>query len=131
MGKILYQDICDQRIPWEVRVPEKLAERWNIFEKSLTSMVQVPRSLAAFREPITAIELHAFGYTSGAGTAAAVYAVVQQPSGTNQGLLAAKSRLAKNGLTIPRLELVSAHMAPNLVANVKDALQEQPIRSVG
>ena len=131
MGKILYQDICDQRIPWEVRVPEKLAERWNIFEKSLTSMVQVPRSLAAFREPITAIELHAFGDTSGAGTAAAVYAVVQQPSGTNQGLLAAKSRLAKNGLTIPRLELVSAHMAPNLVANVKDALQEQPIRSVG
>ena len=130
VGKILYQDICDQRIPWDVRVPEKLAERWNIFEKSLTSMVQVPRSLAAFREPITAIELHAFGDTSGAGTAAAVYAVVQQPSGTNQGLLAAKSRLAKKGLTIPRLELVSAHMASNLVANVKDALQDQPIRSV-
>ena len=93
-------------------------------------MVQVPRSLAVFREPITAIELHAFGDTSGAGTAAAVYAVVQQPSGTNQGLLAAKSRLAKKGLTIPRLELVSAHMASNLMANVKDALQDQPIRSV-
>ena len=26
---------------------------------------------------------------------------------------------------IPRLELVSAHMASNLVANVKDALQDQ------
>ena len=45
-------------------------------------MVQVARSLAAFREPITAIDLHAFGDTSGAGTVAAVYAVVQQPSGT-------------------------------------------------
>ena len=72
VGKILYRDICDQRIPWDLRVPEKLAERWNKFEKSLTSMVQVPRSLAAFREPITAIELHAFGDTSGAGTAGAV-----------------------------------------------------------
>ena len=130
VGKIVYQDICDQRIPWDVRVPEKLAERWNKFEKSLSSMVQVPRSLPAFRAPITAIELHVFGDTSGARTAAAVYAVVQQPSGTNQGLLAAKSRLAKKGLTIPRLELVSAHMASNLVANVKDALQDQPIRSV-
>ena len=59
-----------------------------------------------------------------------MYAVVQQPSGTNQGLLAAKSHLAKKGLTIPRLELVSAHMASNLVANGKDALQDQPIRSV-
>ena len=130
IGKILYRDICDQRIPWDERVPEKLAEQWNKFEKSLTNMVQVPRSLAAFREPITAIDLHAFGDTSGTGTAAAVYAVVQQPSGTNQGLLAAKSRLAKKGLTIPRLELVSAHMAPNLVANVKDALQDHSIRSV-
>jgi len=88
-------------------------------------MVQVPRSLAAFREQITAIELHAFGDTSGA-----VYAVVQQLSGTNQGLLAAKSCLAKKGLTIPRLEIVSGHMASNLVANVKDALQDQPTRSV-
>ena len=48
----------------------------------------------------------------------------------NQGLLAAKSRLAKKGLTIPRLELVSAHMAANLVENVKKALQVQPVRSV-
>ena len=25
VGKILYRDICDQRIPWDVLVPEKLA----------------------------------------------------------------------------------------------------------
>ena len=61
-------------------------------------------------EPITAVDSPAFGDTSGAGTAAAVYAVVQQPSGTNEGLLAAESRLAKKGLTVPRLELVSAHI---------------------
>ena len=36
----------------------------------------------------------------------------------------------KKELRIPRLELVSAHMASNLVAKVKDALQYQPIRSV-
>ena len=93
-------------------------------------MVQVPHSLAAFCELISAIDLHAFGDTSGAGTASAVYAVVQQPSGTNHGLLLVKCRLSKKGLTILRLELVSAHIASNLVANVKDTLQGQSLRSV-
>ena len=64
------------------------------------------------------------------GTAAAVYAVVHQESGVKQGLVAAKSRLAKKNLTIPRLELVAAHMAANLVDNVKHAIQGYPVRSV-
>lgn len=98
--------------------------------RSLPDHVQVPRSLAGFKETIEAIDLHTFGDTSGAGTAAAVYAVVHQASSVNQGLLGAKSRLAKNGLTIPRVELVSAHMAANLAENVKNTLEGQPVRSV-
>jgi hypothetical protein len=76
------------------------------------------------------IDLHAFGDTSGVGTSATVYDVVYQGSGTNRGLVAAKARLAKKNLTIPRLELVSAHMAANLVDNVKTALEGYPVRSV-
>ena len=38
-------------------------------------------------------------------------------------LLAAKACLAKKGLTTPRLELISAHMAANLVDNVTSALE--------
>ena len=62
--------------------------------------------------------------------ATAVYAVTQQPSGETQGLVAAKSRLAKKGLTIPRLELVAGHMATNLAHNVKESLQGLPVTSV-
>ena len=51
------------------------------------------------------------------------------PLGTDQGLLAAKSCVAKKGLTIPRLELVM-HIASNLVANMKDTLPDQPISTV-
>ena len=130
VGKLLYRDVCDQHLPWDLKVPEKIAMQWKKFEKNLPDLVQVPRSLAAFQGTITAIDLHVFGDTSGVGTAATVYAVVQQASGTNQGLLAAKSRLAKKGRTIRGLELVSAHMAANLVENVKNALQGQPVRSV-
>ena len=66
---------------------------------------------------------------SGFGTAACVYAVVAQPSGVSQGLLSAKSRLAKKGLTIPRLELVSGHMAAYLLATIRNSLTGLPVRS--
>ena len=52
-----------------------------------------------------------------------VYLVVRQESGITQQLVRAKSRLANQGLTIPWLELISAHMVANLLVNVKDALQ--------
>ena len=45
-------------------------------------------------------------------------------------MIAAKSRLAKKNLTIPKLELVAAHMAANLVDNVRTALEGYPITSV-
>ena len=62
--------------------------------------------------------------------AASVYAVVKQSSAINQGLVTAKARLAKQGLTIPRRELVSGHMAVNLLTNVQDALQGFPVTSL-
>ena len=68
------------------------------------------------------MELHVFRDTSAKGTAAVVNVVVHQASGITQGLLAAKVRLAKKNMSIPRLELVSAHMAANLVSNVKNEL---------
>ena len=45
----------------------------------------------------------AFGDASGHGVSAVTYAVVMQESGVTQGLVAAKSRPAKQGLTIPCL----------------------------
>ena len=53
--------------------------------------------------------------------ASAVYAVVQQGE-ADSGLVCAKSRLAKQNLTIPRLELLAAHMATNLVSNVEKVI---------
>ena len=67
------------------------------------------RSSPLSREEITDIHLHSFGDASGKGVDATVHAVVFQPSTVNQGLVAAKARLAKQRLTIPRLELVSGH----------------------
>lgn len=47
-----------------------------------------------------------------------------------QGLVAAKARLAKQGVTIPRLELVAGHMTVNLLTNVHDALTGYLVKSL-
>ena len=73
------------------------------------------------------IDIHTFGDASKKGLCTAIYAVVKQGKKTYQGLLAAKARLAKKGLTIPRLELVSAHMSANQMDNAKQALSGLPI----
>ena len=59
-----------------------------------------------------------------------VYIVVHQPSVTNQGFVVTESRISEKNLTTLRLELASAHMASNLIENVKTALERCNIRSV-
>ena len=95
----------------------------------LPSKTEVPRSLVSHREKVQAIDLQAFGDASGREASAAVYAVVHQKQDVNQGLVTAKSRLAKTGLTIPRLGLVSGQMASKLLDNVKTVLHGLPVRN--
>lgn len=82
----------------------------------------MPRTIAPYREPVQSITLHAFGDASTQGVSAAVYEVIEQPSGVTQNLVAAKSCLAKRRLTVPRLELVAGHIATNMIVNVQQAL---------
>ena len=62
---------------------------------------------------ITAVTLQGFGDARKIGVSATVYSVVQQGNNTTQGLICSKSRPAKKNLSIPRLELVAAHMTSN------------------
>ena len=82
------------------KAPEDIERKWKQFEKNLPDQVSVPRPETAFQEAIDAIDLHAFGDTSGTGTAAAVYALVHQASGSNQRLLAAKACSREEGANV-------------------------------
>jgi hypothetical protein len=128
-GKFIYREVCERKIAWDVPVPTELMAKWSRWERLLPSKISTARTLAKHQEDIDSIELHTFGDASIRGVSSVVYAVVRQASGVTQGLVAAKSRLAKQGLTIPRLELVSAHMAVNLVSNVREALDGFPVMS--
>ncbi|KAL9976916.1 hypothetical protein ACROYT_G014258 [Oculina patagonica] len=122
-GKLIFRDVCERKLPWDVPIPIDLDKRWRKWLCNLPETLSVKRAVAPFREAIQFIQLHAFGDASSQGVCAAVYAVVGQESGTTQGLITSKSRLSKQNLTIPRLELVAGHMAANLAVNVRDALQ--------
>ena len=126
-GKLIYREICLKKIGWDTELDEAMRNKLTRWEQNLPSYVTTKRSLVQHKEEIDSIELHAFGDASGEGVSSAVYAVVRQQSKVTQGLVAAKSRLAKQGLTIPRLELVSAHMAANLISNVERALEGFPV----
>ena len=130
LGKFIFREVCDQHLPWDEKLSDNLGQRWLNFLRCLPEKFHLARSIPRYREPLEEVELHTFGDASGSGISAVVYAVVKQPSGVSVGLVAAKSRLAKKNLTIPRLELVSGHMAANLVGNVRTAFSGYPVRAV-
>ena len=128
-GKLLYRDVCDAKRKWDDKLPNELLQNWVQWEERLPEQLTAPRSLAVHQEEVQSIGLHAFGDASGKSVAAAMYAVVVQELGVNQELVAARVRLAKKGLTIPCLELVSGYMAVNLLTNVTKALEGLPLKA--
>ena len=129
-GKLLYRDACNLKIGWDEQLPSDLAAKWAKWESRSPERITFMRALVQYQEPIDSISLHVFGDASGVGGAAAAFTVVSQPSGVTQGIVAAKARLAKQGLTIPRLELVACHMATNMATNVREALEGYPVDQV-
>ena len=91
---------------------------------------EVPRLVALNKESITALNLHVFGNANVIGSCSVVYLVTHHPPVSNQGLGVSKSRISKKNLIISRLELVPAHMASDLIENVKAALKSCNIRLI-
>ena len=130
IGKILYREVFELKIPWDEVVPLLMKQKWDKWKLDIETKVEIPRSIPLKQESVTMVDLHVFGDASVLGCCAAAYVVVYQPSSVNQGLIASKSRLSTRDMTIPRLELIAAHMATNLAANIKEALPSQNIRSL-
>ena len=122
-GKLIYRDICDTKMRWDAPISDTLLQRSKKWEQALPHIISFAQSIPVYREPLQEVKLHSFGDASRQGVCAAVYTVVKQDFGDVQGLVAARSRLAKTSLTIPRLELVAGHMAVNVAVNVRSALQ--------
>ena len=125
-GKSIYREVCELGTRRDQQLPEPMLKKLSKWNNNLPEKIVVRRAFRLQHEMIEAIDSHVFSDTN--IIAVALYAVIYQSSGTSQRLMAAKSRLCKKNVTIPRLELVAMHMAANLCKNIKDSLEEQPIR---
>ena len=83
-GKMIYRDVYNSKLPWDVDLSTQRAREWKCREESTTILVAVPRTLAQFQEEIHSVSLHAFGDASNKGVSAAVYSVINQPSRTSK-----------------------------------------------
>ena len=129
VGKSIYRNCCDLGVSWDQPLPEDNKRKWEKWQSGLPLSIIAPRAFLLKQESVISIDIHAFSDASLTGTAAAIYAVIHQPTQVVQGLITAKSRLSKKDLTIPRLELVAMHMAANLCQNLKTALKGKPIQN--
>ena len=121
-GKLIYRNASDAKIPWDQQLPSDLLKESKNWENALPDEIEVPRFITKLTEKIESINLHGFGDASKQGISATVYAIVNQKSGSNKGLLVAKSRLAKKDLSIPRLELVAGHLVANMLESTTKIL---------
>ena len=87
-----------------------------------TNKSKSTKKIRLSNESLNVIDIHVFGDASLLGTCAVAYAVIQQPFGIKQGLIASKSRLSKKQITIPRLESVAAQMETNLAKSMRTSL---------
>ena len=81
-GKIIYREICEEKIRWDGSIPDELRKWWLKWKSALPSCLSFSRCIPVYREPIQQVQLHSFGDARKKGVCAAVYAVVQQESGT-------------------------------------------------
>ena len=130
LGKIVYQESCELKLPWDQEIPTQLIKKWKKWLTSSPSKITIPRSIPLADVNINLADIHVIGDSSIMGTCAVAYAVVFQPIGTQQNIIATKSHLAKQKLSIPKLELVATHVAANLADNIKTALTNLNIRNV-
>ena len=57
IGKILFRNLCDLRIPWDNEIPQEIENKWVKWVNGLNIKIEIPRSIS-IRETITNI-----GYT--------------------------------------------------------------------
>ena len=126
IGELIYCELCDLKIPWDEEIPDILKRKFKKWVQDISSTkIVLPRATSLKLESVTAIDLNVFGDSSILANCTTVYAVVYQPSITDKGLLVSKSRISKKDVTVPRLELLAAHMGSKLLSNVLSALRTQ------
>ena len=83
IGKILYREVFELKIPWDEVVPLLMKQKWDKWKLDIETKVEIPRSIPLKQESVAMVGLHVFTDASVLGCCAAAYVVVYQPSSVN------------------------------------------------
>ena len=128
IAKSFFQELCVDKIGWDEELPSEKRDKWERWEKDLKQVksISVPRGIHPYNEETGKYSLHGFGDASAKAYCAVIYLVCETGSGIYSRLVCSKTRIAPlKGLSIPRLELMSARILANLMENVRNALSFQ------
>ena len=127
--KMFCQQLCEARIGWDEIVTGSLLEKWKCLLAMMkeTRVITVPRCL--LRDvplPCSSVRLIGFCDASTKAYAAVVYVRLETEENVDVKFVAAKTRVAPvGGVTIPRLELLSAVLLSKLITGISSALESE------
>ena len=124
VAKMLMQDIWKTGTDWDQAVPPEILAKYEKFRVELPKLeeIVIPRWTQATKAG--QLELHAFSDASEKAYAAVVYIRVNTGEAIHSNIIASKTRVAPTKtITLPRLELMAAVLATQLVMHVKQALK--------
>lgn len=124
-AKILFQELWQEGLDWNQKLPENIAQKWISFRNNLHRLETIRINRWSRNEKnIKSHQLHGFSDASEKAFSAVVYSrIIDHEGSIHTTLLTAKTRVAPfKPRTLPRLELCGAVLLANLMENVGKAL---------
>ncbi|XP_036146899.1 uncharacterized protein LOC118646978 [Monomorium pharaonis] len=124
-AKILMQHLWRQQLEWDSPLPSSILDHWESIYSQLAHLNHLRIKRWTGLLPGQRVELHGFADASTLAYAASVYLKFISADGEiHVTLLAGKSKVAPiKSITIPRLELLAAHLLARLLGFVRMTLE--------
>ena len=127
--KMFFQELCQAKLSWDEALTGELLDKWQFLVSGLQGgpQITIPRCFLEGVSPqVQSYCLQGFCDASQAAYAAVVYLVIETPTGQFVKFIASKTRVAPlQGLTIPRLELLSGLLLAKLITSITTALEPE------
>ena len=127
--KMFCQQLFKAKIGWDDLLTGSLLERWKQLLSTMkeSRVITIPRCLFSdVPPPLNSVRLVGFCDASTKAYAAVVYLRLESKEDIDVKFIAAKTRVTTvGGMTIPRLELLSAVLLSKLITNIHSALKSE------
>ena len=123
--KIFCQQLCVAKVGWDQPLTDQTLVRWKQLLAMLkgAKLITIPRCVY-HSTSLGRSRLVGFCDASGKAYAAVVYLQIEDEGAAKVRFLASKTRVTPvSGMTIPRLELLSALLLAKLLTSIRDVLQ--------